>query len=53
MNAFEDSGKTQLSVMEVDGPDISKYGVIIPGSEPGSVSCLFEKPDAEKRLQIC
>ena len=34
--------------MEVDGPDISKYGVIIPGSEPGSVSCLFEKPDAEK-----
>ena len=47
VNAFEDSGKTQLSVMEVDGLDISKYGVVIPGSEPGSVSGLIEKPDAD------
>ena len=31
VNAFEDSGKTQLSVMEVDGLDIFKYGVVIPG----------------------
>ena len=28
--AFQVSGKTQLSVMEVVGPDICKYGVIIP-----------------------
>ena len=48
MNASKVSCKTQLSIMEVDGPDISKYGVAIPGSEPGSVSGLIEKPDADK-----
>ena len=45
---FEASGKTQLSVMEVQGPDISKYGVIIPKGELGSVAGLVEKPDADK-----
>ena len=48
MNAFEDSGKTQLSVMEVDGLDISKYGVVIPGGESGLVAGLVEKPDAKR-----
>jgi UTP--glucose-1-phosphate uridylyltransferase len=48
VNAFEVSGKTQLSLMEVDGPNISKYGIVIPGSEPGLVAGLFEKPDAER-----
>lgn len=48
MNAFEVSGKSQFSVMEVDGSDISKYGVIIPGGEPGLVAGLVEKPDAEQ-----
>jgi len=33
--------------MEVDGPDISNYYVVIPGGEPGLVAGLFEKPDAE------
>ena len=46
--AFETSGKTQLSVMEVNGPDISKYGVVVPNGEPGSVAGLVEKPDADK-----
>lgn len=46
--AFQKSGKTQLSVMEVNGPDISKYGVVLPNSEPGSVAGLVEKPDADK-----
>jgi UTP--glucose-1-phosphate uridylyltransferase len=46
VNAFEDSGKTQLSVMEVDGLDISKYGVVIPAGDPGLVAGLVEKPDA-------
>ena len=32
--AFAVSGKTQLSVMEVNGPDISKYGVVVPNGEP-------------------
>ncbi|MDA8913619.1 UTP--glucose-1-phosphate uridylyltransferase GalU [Amylibacter sp.] len=48
VNAFEDSGKTQLSVMEVDGLDISKYGVVIPGGESGLVAGLVEKPDAKR-----
>jgi len=34
---FEKSAKSQLSVMEVNGPDISKYSVVIPGDEAGSV----------------
>jgi UTP--glucose-1-phosphate uridylyltransferase len=33
--------------MPVDGPNISKYGVIQPGKEPGSVAGLIEKPAAE------
>ena len=48
VNAFEKTGKTQLSVMEVDGPNISKYGVVIPGAKPGLVAGLIEKPDADK-----
>ena len=41
---FEETGKSQLSVMEVNGPEISKYGVIIPNSDKGSISGLIEKP---------
>jgi len=33
--------------MQVDGPDISKYGVVQPGSDAGSVAGLVEKPDFE------
>ena len=47
VRAFGATGRTQLSVMEVDGPDISKYGVVVPGSVPGSVRGLVEKPAAE------
>jgi UTP--glucose-1-phosphate uridylyltransferase len=45
LSAFEVSGKTQLSIMEVNGPDISKYGVIVPSSDLGLISGLIEKPD--------
>ena len=34
--------------MEVNGPDISKYGVVVPNGAPGSVAGLVEKPDADK-----
>ena len=34
--------------MEVNGPDISKYGVVLPGTEPGMVAGLIEKPDLDK-----
>lgn len=48
VRAFKASGKTQLSLMEVTGSDISKYGVAVPNQVPGSVSGVVEKPDADK-----
>ena len=47
-SAYEATGKTQLSVMEVNGPEISKYGVVVPNRTPGSVAGLIEKPEADK-----
>ena len=47
-SAYQATGKTQLSVMEVNGPEISKYGVVVPNRTPGSVAGLIEKPDADK-----
>ena len=44
--AFASSGKSQLSVMEVDGPDISKYGVVEPNGAGSGIVGLVEKPDA-------
>ena len=42
--AFETSGKTQLSVMEIKVPDISKYGVVVPGKVNKEICGLLEKP---------
>jgi UTP--glucose-1-phosphate uridylyltransferase len=47
-SAFEVSGQTQLSVMQVVGPDISQYGVIIKGDTPGAVAGVVEKPNFEE-----
>ena len=44
--AFASSGKSQLSVMEVHGPDISKYGVVAPNRSDAGIAGLVEKPDA-------
>ena len=44
--AFTRSGKSQLSVMEVDEPDISKYGVVVPSASGVGIAGLVEKPDA-------
>jgi len=44
--AFANSGKSQLSVMDVDGPDISKYGVVVPNGSGAGIAGLVEKPDA-------
>ncbi len=41
---FEKTGHTQLSVMEIEGPEISKYGVVKPGDTAGQVAGLIEKP---------
>lgn len=47
VNAFGESGKSQISVMEVDGPDISKYGVVVPTNTGFGISGLIEKPNAD------
>jgi UTP--glucose-1-phosphate uridylyltransferase len=47
ISGYEKTGKSQLSVMKVDGPDISKYGVIVPNNKTGLVSGLLEKPNFE------
>ena len=45
IRSYKNSGKTQLSVMQVDGPDISKYGVVDVNINTGLVEGLVEKPD--------
>ena len=44
--AFARSGKSQLSVMEVGGPEISKYGVVVPNGSGAGIAGVVEKPDA-------
>ena len=46
VQAFASSGNSQLSVMEVYGPDISKYGVVVPDGVGTGIAGLVEKPDA-------
>ena len=43
---YVDTGKSQISVMKVDGPDISKYGVVETTDKKGEVKGLIEKPNA-------
>jgi UTP--glucose-1-phosphate uridylyltransferase len=44
--AFANSGKSQLSVMEVEGAGISKYGVVVPNGSGAGIIGLVEKPVA-------
>ncbi|MDC0607887.1 sugar phosphate nucleotidyltransferase [Amylibacter sp.] len=44
---YEKTGKSQVSIMNVDGPDISKYGVIVPNNKTGLVIVLIQKPNIE------
>ena len=48
IKGFEKSGKNQLSVLEVNGPDISNYGVIVPSDQINLVAGLVEKPAFKK-----
>ena len=41
VSGYKKTGKTQLSVMTVNGPKISRYGVIVPNNKTGSVSGLI------------
>ena len=45
---FYKSGKIQLSTIEVNGPDISRYGVIKLGKLQREVEGLIEKPNFDK-----
>jgi UTP--glucose-1-phosphate uridylyltransferase len=50
---FNATGKSQLSVMNVEDGDVGKYGIIDPGPQVGDVDGLIEKPnlaDAPSRL---
>ena len=40
---YNRTGKTFLSVMDVELPEVTKYGVIVPGAN-GSVKGILEKP---------
>ena len=45
VGAYELNGKSQISVMKVEGPDISKYGVIVPDVDGTCIIGLSEKPN--------
>ena len=45
ITGFEKTGKTQLCVMKVNGPEISKYGVIVLNNKTDLVTGLIEKPN--------
>ena len=45
IGAYELNGKSQLSAMKVEGPDISKYGVIVPDADGKGIIGLSEKPN--------
>ena len=48
VHAFKRSGKSQLSVMEVNGNEISKYGVVQKGEGEDTIIGLKEKPFPEE-----
>lgn len=48
--AYERTGCTQLSVMEVDRSEVSLYGVVKPGEVPDAVAGLVEKPPVDRAL---
>ena len=40
VDAYLNSGKSQLSIMKVDGPEISKYGVVVQSKSGENISGL-------------
>src|SRR6056297_1449580 len=47
VSGYAASGKAQISVMQVDGPEIAQYGVVRPSGAAGGVAGLVEKPRPE------
>jgi len=48
LRAYAEAPGTILSVMEVEPGEVSKYGIVRPGTTPGAVAGLVEKPPADK-----
>ena len=48
IDAYQANGKSQLSVMEVNGPEISNYGVVVPNKTGTGIIGLTEKPKLEE-----
>ena len=48
VNSFITTGKSQLWVIEVDGPNIWKYGLVVSNGSVAGIVGLIEKPDANK-----
>ena len=47
ISSYERTGKTQLSVTQIFGNEISQYGVIQPGTLINAVASIVEKPALE------
>ncbi len=47
IRAYQLDGKSQLSVMEIRGPEISNYGVVVPDIDGTGIIGLTEKPKLE------
>ena len=45
LEAYGRTQKMQISVMKVDGADISKYGVVVSNEKGDGITGLIEKPD--------
>ena len=48
VKAFRKSGKSQISVMNVDKNDVSKYGIVVPDKKNDGITGLIEKPRADQ-----
>lgn len=47
IDAYKLHGKSQLSVLQVSMDEVTKYGVLMPGQDEGSVVGIVEKPRKE------
>lgn len=45
---YQATGRSQIAVTEITGPEISEYGVVIPGDAATAVAGLIEKPSYEQ-----
>ena len=48
VDAFENTGNSQISIMPVDEENISQYGVIVPLADGSGVTGLVEKPSQDE-----